>query len=82
MNVSAVIGANVWNLRVAGRATQKELAEAARHAGLAWADTRVSELEHGRMNVSVNNLPAIISALRAATGIDVTIADLLKGTGL
>lgn len=76
-----VVGENVQRIRQTRDVRQADLAAALRERGVAWSWNRISELEAGKKNVSVEQLVILADALGATTNQEVGLAHLLDGEG-
>ena len=80
-SLAAVVGGNARRLRTDAGVTLNVLAKHTRTYGLKWSTGKVGDLESGRVSPTVPTLFAVSLALTDATGSEVAIADLVRGTG-
>lgn len=78
-SVAAVVGRNCRRLRTGAGLTQDELARHAKRVGLRWTAASVGDFESGRSSPAFGTVLCVGLALQAATGRNVTLADLLAG---
>lgn len=81
LSLSEVIGLNARRIRLEAGLTLDQVAVTAREHGLKWSESRVADLESGRVAPSLGTLFPLAVALKAAGGIDVTIPDFFSTLG-
>jgi hypothetical protein len=74
-----VVGQNVRRIRAEYEIRQDDLAREASRLGLKWGASRIGELEHGRLGLSVSAFLVLASSLTKLTGEPITLADLVTG---
>lgn len=72
-------GQPVRRMRLDHGITIQDAAKAARRVGLAWQPARWSDLESGRVQLTVETLVKVAQTMANITGSSVTLADLLDG---
>lgn len=77
----AVIGQNVYRIRELKEVRQADLATSLRARGVKWSWNRISELEAGKKNVSIEQLVLLADALGDVADAEISLAHLLDGDG-
>ena len=81
LTLSQSIGLGARAIRRTADLTLEAVAEAAKPFGLAWSTGKVSDFESGRIAPTLPTLLAVTAALGAATGRQLSAADLVAGEG-
>jgi hypothetical protein len=81
VSVAEVIGAGARALRLDADVTLEQMARVAQRYGLPWTSGRVGDFEAGRTAPSLPTLVAATAALGDVIGRQVSLADLVTGTG-
>lgn len=78
-SLQLVVGRNVRRLREQFGIRQDDLARETSKLGLKWGASRIGELEHGRLGLSVAAFLILASSLSKLTGQGISLADLVAG---